>query len=56
MVDFRTTVSKMWRGNSLVFELTFAMAMDEFERQGCDIVVLETGMGAGWIHERHSRP
>ena len=35
---------KNW-GSPSFFELTFAMAMDEFERQGCDLVVLETGMG-----------
>jgi len=35
---------KDW-GTPSFFELTFAMALDEFERQGCDIVVLETGMG-----------
>ena len=35
---------KDW-GTPSFFELTFAMAMDEFERQGCDLVVLETGMG-----------
>ena len=32
-------------GTPSFFELTFAMAIDEFERQGCDLVVLETGMG-----------
>ena len=35
---------KDW-GTPSFFELTFAMAMDEFARQGCDLVVLETGMG-----------
>ena len=43
-VDRWQTDSADW-GTPSFFELTFAMAMDEFERQGCDIVVLETGMG-----------
>ena len=32
-------------GHAVVFELTFGMALDHFVRSGCDIVVLETGMG-----------
>ena len=56
MVDFVDrwqTDSADW-GTPSFFELTFAMAMDEFERQGCDIVVLETGMGGGLVNQRHS--
>ena len=32
-------------GTPSFFELTFGMALDHFVRSGCDIVVLETGMG-----------
>ena len=47
VVDFvdRWQAQNVAWGTPSFFELTFAMAMDEFERQGCDIVVLETGMG-----------
>jgi dihydrofolate synthase/folylpolyglutamate synthase len=31
------------------FELITAIAFEYFMRNGCDIVVLETGMGANWI-------
>lgn len=32
-------------GKPSFFELTFGMALDHFQREACDVVVLETGMG-----------
>jgi dihydrofolate synthase/folylpolyglutamate synthase len=32
-------------GQPSFFELTFGMALDHFQREACDVVVLETGMG-----------
>ncbi|MFM8829799.1 MAG: bifunctional folylpolyglutamate synthase/dihydrofolate synthase [Spartobacteria bacterium] len=37
--------SIVWEHNPTFFELATVLAMDHFARSGCDIVVLETGMG-----------
>jgi dihydrofolate synthase/folylpolyglutamate synthase len=38
-------VAETWDHKPTFFELSTVLALDHFERAGCDVVVLETGMG-----------